>query len=275
MTNPYDTLGVPRSASDEEIKKAYRKLAAQHHPDKPGGNTAKFQEIQQAYETLSDPVKRQQHDNPSPFGPQGQHFDFHFSHGPDDIFRNIFSQFSHGGFHHQVRRNKDLRVNIVVPLATTFDNQHKTISVQTTKGERFNIDLNIPRGISNGTTIKYSQMGDNFFDTLPRGDLYVIVNVQPNEKFEVQGINLSTYLEIDALEAMIGVEKQFETIDGKIFVIKIPAACQFGTKFSLSGQGLYQINSSIRGDLIVNVMVKIPTLNDDQLNIIANLKANL
>lgn len=275
MINPYDTLGVHKGASDEEIKKAYRKLAAQYHPDKPTGNTAKFQEIQQAYETLSDPVKRQQHDNPSPFGPHGNHFDFHFSHGPDDFFRNIFTTHFGPGHHQHVRRNKDLRVNIVVSLASTFDNQQKTISVQTTKGERFNVDLNIPRGISNGTTIKYSQMGDNFFDTLPRGDLYVIVNVQPSEKFEVQGINLLTHLEIDALEAMIGVEKQFETLDGKIFIIKIPAACQFGTKFSLSGQGLYQLNSPMRGDLIVNVMVKIPTLNEEQLNIIANLKANL
>ena len=83
MANAYETLGVPKGASEEEIKKAYRKLASQHHPDK-GGNTAKFQEIQSAYETLTDPQKRAEHDNPNPF--KGHHFEqgpggFHFHFG--------------------------------------------------------------------------------------------------------------------------------------------------------------------------------------------------
>ena len=271
MANAYETLGVPTGASEDEIKKAYRKLASQHHPDK-GGDTAKFQEIQNAYETLSDPQKRAQHDNPNPFGHQGgdSHFEFHFGGGdPHDIFQQFF-QHGFGGHNpfqqrQQPRRNKDLRINLTINLQETLAEQKKTVSVQTTKGDRFNVDVNIPRGVSNGTTIKYTQMGDNMFDSLTRGDLYVIITVLPVEKFEIHGINLVTNLEIDSIDAMLGADKPIRGIDGKDFLIKIPQGCQFGSKFGLSGQGLYQMNSNVRGDLIVNTIIKTPILSEEQL----------
>jgi len=281
MANAYETLGVPKGASELEIKQAYRKLAAKHHPDR-GGDTAKFQEVQSAYETLSDPIKRQQHDNPNPFhhtqaGPNGSHFEFNFggSAGPEDIFAQFFNQ-GFGGHNpfqqqRQSRRNKDLRVNLQITLAETLTDQVKTISIQTTRGDRFNIDVNIPKGVSNGTTIKYSQMGDNMFETLTRGDLYVIINLQHDNKFEIHGINLIFKLEISAIEAIIGCEKEIHGIDGKRFNIKIPQACQFGQKFGISGQGLYQMNVNHRGDLIVDVFIKIPLLNNEQLNILRKL----
>jgi len=279
MANAYDILGVPKGASEEEIKKAYRRLAAKHHPDR-GGDTAKFQEIQGAYETLTDPVKRQQHDNPNPFqqgfrqtGPG--HFEFHFGGGgPEDMFEHFFSQHGFGQpFRQQnARRNKDLRVALQISLAETLSAQRKTISVQTTKGDRFQVDVDIPRGVSNGTTIKYSQLGDNMFDSLPRGDLYVIINVIPNENMEIHGINVFMNLSIDAIDAMLGTEKKIIGIDNKEFLIKIPQACQHGAKFGLTGQGLYQMNTNVRGDLIVNILVKIPTLNPEQLNILKTIK---
>ena len=282
MTNAYETLGVPKGASDEEIKRAYRKLAAKHHPDKAGGNTAKFQEIQSAYETLSDPQKRQQHDNPNPFG-QGFHgshpggFEFHFGGGgPQDIFEQFFNQ-GFGGPNpfqrqHQARKNKDLRVHLSVSIASTLEAQRKTISVQTTKGNRFNVDIDIPRGINNGTTIKYSQLGDDLFDSLTRGDLYVIINVQNDNRYEIQGINIISNLEIDSIDAILGCDKIVQGIDGKEYNIKIPQACQYSAKFGLQGQGLYQMNSNVRGDLIVNVIIKTPTLTEDQLTTLRNIR---
>jgi curved DNA-binding protein len=276
MANAYDTLGVPKGASDEEIKRAYRKLAAKHHPDR-GGDTAKFQEIQSAYETLSDPQKRTQHDNPFQHhqGPNGSHFEFHFGGaGPEDIFAQFFNQgFGGHPFQRQAqpRRNKDLRINLQVSLAETLQDQRKSVSVQTTKGERFTVDVNIPRGVGNGTTIKYSQMGDNFFDSLTRGDLYVIINIIADQRFELHGLNLVSNLEINSIEAMTGCDKIIEGVDGREFSIKIPKACQFGTKFGLQGQGLYQMNTNVRGDLIVNVTIKTLALTDDQLNILRNL----
>ena len=283
MANAYETLGVPKGASDEEIKKAYRRLASAHHPDK-GGDTARFQEIQSAYDTLSDPQKRQQHDNPNPFaghhGHQGGFHEFHFGGGdPNDIFAQFFGGASPFGGHNpfqqrQPRRNKDLRVQLNISLASTLEQQRKTISVQTTKGDRYNVDVDIPRGVSNGTTIKYTQMGDNMFDTLTRGDLYVIVNVENDIRYQVNGINLMSTLEIDSIDAMTGTDKIVQGIDGRDYSIKIPQGCQYGTKFGLQGQGLYQMNSSIRGDLIVNVVVTTPTLTEDQLSILRNIKSN-
>jgi curved DNA-binding protein len=284
MANAYETLGVPKGASDEEIKRAYRKLAGQHHPDK-GGDTGKFQEIQSAYETLSDPVKRQQHDNPNPF--HGFHqghpghggFEFHFGGGgPEDIFQQFFSQgFGGNPFQRQQqpRRNKDLRISISISLAETLTEQTRSVSVQTTKGDRFNVDVTIPRGVSNGTTIKYSQLGDNFFDSLTRGDLYVIITVLPNEKFELHGITLLTKLEINSLEAILGCDKIVQGIDGKDFSLKIPAVCQFGTRFGLQGQGVYQMNSPVRGDLIVEIIIKTPSVPDELLTMLRNIRDSL
>ena len=284
MANAYETLGVPKGASDDEIKRAYRKLASQHHPDK-GGDTIKFQEIQSAYETLSDPQKRQQHDNPSPFGghgfqqggPHGSHFEFQFGGGgPEDLFTQFFSQGFPGGHpfqQRQPRRNKDLRVQLQVTLASTLEQQRKTISVQTTKGDRYNIDVDIPRGVNDGTTIKYSQMGDNMFDTLTRGDLYVIITLQPDNRFELHGINVVNNIEIDSIDAMLGCDKIIIGIDNKEYNIKIPQGCQQGTKFGLQGQGLYQMNTNHRGDLIAVIDIKTPNLTPQQLNILRNIKS--
>lgn len=274
MANAYDTLGVPKGASDEEIKKAYRRMAAKHHPDR-GGDTAKFQEIQTAYDTLSDPVKRQQHDNPNPFQ-QGFHragpgnFEFHFGNGgPQDIFEQFFG----GGFHqqqqrHQPRRNKDLRINLNITLESTLQDQNKTVSVQTTKGDRFNVDVRIPRGVNHGTTIKYSQMGDNMFETLTRGDLYVIINVIPDPRFIIHGNSLITNVEITSVEAMVGVDREIEGLEGKLYSIKIPRGCQTETKFALREQGLYAMNMHVRGDLIVNIVVRTPVITDEQAQLL-------
>lgn len=281
MANAYETLGVPKGASEDEIKRAYRKLASQHHPDK-GGDTAKFQEIQTAYETLSDPHKRAQHDNPNPFGNfgGGDHFEFHFGgNGPQDIFEQIFRQGSpFGGAnpfnqrHHQPRRNKDLRVQLTINLSDTLESQKRTISVQTTKGDRFNVDVNIPRGVSSGTTIKYSNMGDNMFDTLTRGDLYVIINVNNDSGCDIHGITLIKSVTIDAIDAMLGTEAIVRGLDGREFAVKIPQGCQHGMKFGLQGQGLYQMNTNVRGDLVVVIEVTVPVLNEAQLTALRNIK---
>lgn len=279
MTDAYKTLGVARDATDEEIKKAYRRLAAKHHPDKEGGSTAKFQEIQGAYETLTDPQKRQQHDNPNPFHGGHQHSDgfqeFHFGAGgaaAQDIFHQFFGQRTGNPFQQaQPRRNKDLRINITVTLASTLAEQQKTVNVQTTKNDKFNVDVKIPRGVSNGTTIKYTQMGDNFFESLTRGDLYVIINVIADSRFELHGVNLVTNLEITSIEAMTGTEKEVVGIEGSTFLIKIPVGCQFGTKFGLQGKGLYQMNTQHRGDLIVNTIIKTPVLTEAQIQILKTI----
>lgn len=279
MATAYETLGVSRDATDADIKKAYRQLASKHHPDK-GGDTAKFQEVQVAYDTLSDPVKRQQHDNPNPFrGQPGGGFEFHQHGGNADvnsIFETLFRQAGNpGGFYgrqQQPRKNKDLRVQLNIPLSSTLVSQKKTIAVQTTKGDTFNVDVDLPRGVSDGATVKYKSLGDNVIESLTRGDLYVIINVINDTSCQVHGINLVSQVEIDSIDAMLGVDKIVKGMNDKEYVVKIPAGCQQNAKFGLKAQGLYQMQSDVVGDLIVEVKIITPKLTLEQQEILKTLR---
>lgn len=266
--NYYEVLGVPKTATPEEIKRAYRKLASQHHPDK-GGDTAKFQQVEEAYRTLSDPQKRQEYDNPAPqMGPGG----FHFNFGNADL-NDIFAQFGFGAggpfARHAQRRNPDIRTEIVLGLQETLYNQNKTVSVRTASGERQNVDVQIPKGITSGTTIKYPGLGDNMFQNLPAGDLYITVNVLRHPNYQVAGLDLITNLTIDCFQAIIGSEQTVIGLDGKTFIIKTPAGCQNGTKLKISGEGLHGFQQDTKGNLLVQVTVTVPTnLSNEQLDLV-------
>lgn len=261
----YQTLGVSRTASPEEIKRAYRKLASQHHPDK-GGDTAMFQKVEEAYRVLSDPQQRSAYDNPQP---QGFHFDF-----GNQNFDDIFAQFGFGpGFRQQSRRNRDIRTNIVLSLQETLSEQNKLISVKATNGDRQTVNVTIPRGVTHGAQIKYAGLGDNMFTNLPRGDLYVQIEVMPNPKFKTSGLDLLTEIEIDCFEAILGCERTVVGLDNRMFTVKIPAGCQPGTKLKLVGEGLYGFQVDIKGSLFVVVNVTVPrNLTEQQIQLIQNVQ---
>ena len=279
----YSTLGVPRGSSEEEIKKAYRKLAMQHHPDR-GGDSTKFQQIQEAYDTLGDAGKRQQYDNPQPQG-----FSFNFNHGPggfadlNDILNQAFGgrqgfhdPFTHMHGHHQPRRNKDLRVNIRVGLAATMVKQNTTISVHTTNGQRHTVDIEIPRGVQNGSQIKYSSLGDNFFETLPRGDLYVVISVEHDPRYEIHDLDLVYDAQINCFEAILGQTIDVPSIEDKVFQLNIPAGSQSGAVFRIPNQGLYALNSNHRGHMLVRIRVAVPTnLDPRQLDMVRQIQISL
>lgn len=272
----YDTLGVPDKATTDEIKRAYRKLASQHHPDK-GGDTKKFQEIQTAYDTIGDPARRQQYDaERAGGGPGGVQFTWHNSGGPDlnDLFRQF--GFNHGPFaqRQQPRRNKDLRIEIQVPLNSTLADQTKTVSVSTTNGQRDNLEVTIPRGVTHGTQIRYSGLGDNLFNTLPRGDLYVQFMVSPDPSFHVQGIDLYSKLSVNCLLAIVGGEREILGLDDKIFMLTIPPGTQPGTLFRINGQGLYQLNTNTRGDLYVEFSTTTPVISESDKDLIHSILKN-
>ncbi|CAB4129350.1 CbpA DnaJ-class molecular chaperone [uncultured Caudovirales phage] len=269
----YDILGVTEQATADEIKRAYRKLASQHHPDK-GGDKAKFQEIQAAYNTLADDAKRQQYDMER--SGMGGFREFQFHHGDiNDIFKN-FGFGIHGdpfgGFRQQQRRNKDLRISIPLPLVSTLAEQTKMIEVTTTNGEKSTLEVKIPRGVTNGTNMKYAGLGDNLFNTIPRGDLYVQFNVYPAEDFIVNNIDLYTRISVNCLLAITGGKVSVTGLDGKVFELTIPPGTQPGTRFRLSHQGLYQLNTSIRGDLYTEVVLTVPqNLTPEAIEIIQSL----
>jgi DnaJ-class molecular chaperone len=266
MPNYYDILGVAATASPDEIKKAYRKLASQHHPDRAGGDTEKFQEIQAAYDVLSSPEKRQRHDlersgmgNPGPgsFGFQDL----------GDFFRQAFHQ------HQQPRRNRDLRIRIALDLAETLVETEKTVSVKTTRNTRDTVLVKLPAGITANSIVKYPGLGDNFFESLPRGDLYVYIDLRPHENFSVHGADLETQISIGCFDAILGTEKIITALDGIRLSVKIPSGTQPGTALLLKNQGLVIHNTEQRGNLKIRVQVQIPELlSESQLEIIKQLR---
>ncbi len=260
MMTHYATLGVAESASPDEIKRAYRKLASQYHPDR-GGDTARFQEIQSAYDTLSDPEKREQYDLERQGGGR-QHFR-NFHGAPEDIqeiFRNFGFQFGVGpDFGRQsTRKNKDIRVEVVLPLVTTLSEQKRMINVQTTNGHAFTVEVNIPKGVTNGTNIKYPGLGDNLFNTIPRGDLFVHFRVHNAERYTANGIDLVHPVNVNCLLAIVGGQITVAGLDGRQFNLTVPPGTQAGTKFRIPGQGLYQMNTENRGDLYIDTVIEIP-----------------
>jgi curved DNA-binding protein len=274
----YATLGVSETANQEEIKRAYRKLASQHHPDK-GGDTKRFQEIQTAYNTLSDANRRQQYDHERT-NPGGVRFSFNgnpmggMPPEMNDIFKNFGFNFNVGGdpFGRPAqRRNRDIRIEIAIPLVETLEVQNKNVMITTSNGSS-PMQVQIPRGVSDGTQIKYSELGDNLFNTLPRGDLYVIVRVIPQENMYVQNLDLYTKVSVNCLHAITGTEVAVKTVSGKELLLTIPAGTQPKTKFRVAQQGLYQINAEYRGDLYVELEVTIPqNLTADQVDTIRKI----
>lgn len=278
--NHYEILGVEKTASAEEIKKAYRKKASLHHPDK-GGDTEKFKEIQVAYDTISDIQKRQRYDAELSGGGR-QQFSFNSSgmNANDidifDLMRRQFGVDLGGGFHtHQPRRpqNSDVRIAITLDLKDTLVENTKTVSLTLPGNIKETIDIKIPRGIYNGAVIRYQGLGGSAISDKPKGDLYVQYQVKPHPNFEQNGIDLKTTLTIDCLDAILGCQRSIASIDGKIFKVSIPSGTQPGRKFGIPDAGLFSTSSTARGKLILELQIVIPeNLSPEQLEIIQNIR---
>jgi molecular chaperone DnaJ len=143
-------------------------------------------------------------------------------------------------------------------LSSTLEEQTKIISVKTTNGETYPVEVKIPRGVKPGSVIKYTGLGDNFFSSLPRGDLYVKINLEANTEFGVNNLDLHKTLEIDCIRAMLGGTVIIHGLDDKRFELNVPSGTQPNTKFKIPNQGLYALNQNVRGSLIVDVKINVP-----------------
>jgi curved DNA-binding protein len=274
----YEKLGLKRGASEEEIKKAYRSLAMKHHPDR-GGDEKKFKEIEEAYRTLSDPDKKRMID--SGIDPNTQNtghswnqgpFEFHF--GSDNI-HDIFNQFGFGFNQRPVRRNKSLNITIDLTLEDVLLGKEINAEVGIPGGKNKVINIQIPPGIDNGQQIKYSGMGDDSIPDLRAGDLIVNVRVRPHPVFKREGDALIIEKTISVWDAILGSNLNISTIDNKVITITIPPGTQPETVLSCRGEGLPNMRSRQRGNLLMKIKIDIPrNLDASQKNLLETIRKN-
>ena len=270
----YSILGVNRSAGEREIKQAYRKLARKYHPDvNPGDKSAeaRFKQINEAYEVLSDKEKRQKYDQ---FGDQWQYadqfaragwqqtpfWDFGRSGGTtkvhfgEDNLDSLFRSFGTKTFSRRPhsRRGQNVEYPIEVTLEEAYRGASRIISLET--GER--LEVKIPPGVRNGSRIRITGKGRQSYGA--RGDLYLVVSVKSHHLFERRGDDLHVEVTLPLMVAVLGGEVQVPTLKGKV-MLNIPPETQNGRVFRLARQGMPHLGNSSRGNLLARVKVVLPT----------------
>lgn len=305
----YKLLGVEKTASPEEIKKAYRKLALKHHPDRNKGNKEaeeQFKKISEAYAVLSDKEKRQQYDTVGSAG-------FQQRYSQEDIFRNadlgdILREFGinfgggrttfrssggGGGFEEMFRqpgaggrashgfqdfrqqqqvKGTDLSLELPITLDEVLTGAEKTISLgRGSTAEK--VSVKIPAGIETGKKLRISGKGSPSPMGGQPGDLYLLIRVEPHPTFTRDGSHLTMDLQIPYSSAVFGAEVAVPTLEGKQLKVKVPPGCQPQAKLRLRKHGLPDSQGGTRGDLLVKILVAVPKdLSEEQRDLLEKLK---
>ena len=267
----YSILGVPKGASEQDIRKAYKKQSMLHHPDRPGGNEEQFKKVNEAYSTLSDPQKRAAYDNPQP----QYRFDSQNMGGFEDIFANMFGR-GFAGQQQYARNHRPRNVDVNIKVALNFEEQltGKSIIAQyrLRNGQTERVDLDIPPGVNHGDKIRYEGLGDSSLPG-PRGDLFVIVNIKNKPGWRRSNDDVITVKRVNCLDLIIGTKVEIQTLDGRHLDLTIPKGTKNNTTFNVSGYGIPNIRSGIKGNMLITIEAEIPTnLTDDELDVIRQLK---
>lgn len=286
----YQILGVPRTAPADEIKKAFRKLAREYHPDVAKDKKRaeeKFKEINEAYEVLSDPAKRKKYDElgenwksgadfggagGSPFSghrtytqgrPGGAEFEFEGA-GFSDFFEQLFGSrfgnpqgFSQGGG--ESERGQDIEGDIMVTLEEVMNGSVREVNVRHRVGRSIKTEthqVKIPAGVTEGAKLRLAGRGEAGSSGGSAGDLYLRVRLAKHPDFDVDGHNLIHEVDLAPWEVVLGAEIQVPTLSGKV-KIKVAAGTQNGQKLRVRGRGLRELNGS-HGDLLVVTHVVYP-----------------
>ncbi|NLZ49138.1 MAG: DnaJ domain-containing protein [Clostridiales bacterium] len=281
----YQILGVDKNASQDEIKKAYRKLAKKYHPDaNPGNKEAeeKFKDVSEAYEVLGDEEKRKQYDalgsgfnfqggydfDPSQFGFDNFKYDFSSSSGNYSDFFNMF--FGDGGFNFRdffgggssgfrrtsySKKGKDIESELEVTLIEGFKGLEKKITFRR-QNQNKSLTFKIPKGVKDGEKIRLKGQGEPGINGGENGDLYLTVKMKTETNQSLEGLDITTTIDVFPWEAALGSEASVETLDGKI-ILKVPAGVQTDTKLRIPGKG-YVDRQGMRGNLYIKVRIVNP-----------------
>jgi curved DNA-binding protein len=255
MQNLYQTLGVNRDATADEIKRAYRKLASKHHPDR-GGDTQTFQEIQTAYDTLSDAQRRAAYDNPG-FGGMGGGFRADAPFDFQTIFDIFGTRFQHPHQQQQQRRQQ-ARMSLWITLRDVAEGGRRTISVGTASGTQA-VEIEIPPAINDGDTVQYPGAGP-----VAGMDLVITYRIHPDARFSRQGPNLFVEHTVDIWALITGGNTMIKDLLGNTLELTLPPKTQPGTTVRLRGRGL-RTNNKENGDLMVKIQARIPDNIDPEL----------
>lgn len=275
----YKILGIDKNAREEDIKKAYRKLARKHHPDlNPNDKEAhkKFQQINEANEVLSDPENRKKYDQYGKDWKHGQEFEnarrhqqqhtdthnerggsFSAGFGEDDFsefFSSMFGGSKSGGRGRESKfRGQDYQAELHLDLRNAYTTHKQTLTV-----DGKNIRITIPAGVEDGQKIKLNGYGGTGINGGSNGDLYITFQIEADPSLKRSGKDLHTTIEIDLYTALLGGEVTVETLSGKV-KLKVAAETQNGTKIRLKGKGfpVYKKEAEF-GDLYITYYVKLP-----------------
>lgn len=296
-TDLYQTLGVPRTATEKEIRSAYRRLARKFHPDvNPGDKAgeARFKEVNAAYEVLSDADKRAKYDR---YGDQWEHADqieemrrqqagssryggggssFRFETAGDgadfgSIFENIFRRDRAGRTAAGPRRGQDLETPVEVSLEEAARGVTRTIVVG---GER-RLEVKVPPGVKTGSRVRVAGEGMPGINGGASGDVYLVITVAPHGRFERKADDLHVEVEVPVLDAILGGEVEVPTLDGRV-MLRIPELTQNGRQFRLSGKGMPVLaHPDRRGDLYARIRVHLPaSLTDEERDLYRKIQAS-
>jgi len=246
--NPYDVLGIKHGANEAEAKKAFKKLAMKHHPDK-GGSTEKFQEVKEAYERITTPEK---------FRDEGftrGGFNYQRGGSVDDIFSEFF------GFHGKQQRQASVQLSLWITLEDVAQGGDRQISLQSNNGVQA-VNITIPRGVQDNTNVRYQGLG-------PSGqDLIVVFRIRPHQRFvRIKSVDLACEHEVDIWTLLLGGTIEITTLLDKTMTLKIKPKTDPNSQLRLKGQGIQ--NARQVGDLYVKIKATMPdNISDDLLEIL-------